>query len=52
MKQYCSFYKKNAAYLLALNGEVMGEQYGPVPNLASGDRELDVIASTTREALQ
>jgi len=52
IKQYWFYYKKNAAYLLALNGEVIGKQDGPVPNQASGGRELDVIASTTREAWQ
>tara|TARA_R110000823_G_scaffold302779_1_gene424059 strand:- start:2068 stop:2712 length:645 start_codon:yes stop_codon:yes gene_type:complete len=50
IKQYWFYYKKDAAYLLARNGEVIGEQDGPVPNQATGSRELNVIAPTTRES--
>lgn len=52
IKQYWFYYKKNAAYLLALNGEVIGKQEGPVPNQAIGAKELSVISLTTREAQQ
>ena len=52
IKQYWFYYKKNAAYLLALNGEVIGKHEGPVPNQAIGTRELNVISLTTREAQQ
>lgn len=50
IKQYWFYYKKDAAYLLALNGEVIGKREGPVPNQAAGSRELDAISLTTREA--
>lgn len=52
IKQYWFYYKKNAAYLLALNGEVIGNYEGPVPNQAIGTRELNVISLSTREAQQ
>ncbi|MBL3824119.1 MULTISPECIES: hypothetical protein [unclassified Marinobacter] len=52
IKQYWFYYKKNAAYLLALNGEVIGKHEGPVPNQAIGTRELNVISLKTREAQQ
>lgn len=52
IKQYWFYYKKNAAYLLALNGEVIGKHEGPVPNQVIGTRELNVISLTTREAQQ
>lgn len=52
IKQYWFHYKKDAAYLLALNGEVIGKHIGHVPDLATGSRELDVITSATREAQQ
>ena len=50
--QYWFYYKKNAAYLLALNGEVTGKHEGPVPSQTTGTRELDVISLVTREAHQ
>lgn len=50
IKQYWFYYKKYAAYLLALNGEVIGKQEGQVPNLATGSRELDAIMAGTRES--
>lgn len=52
IKQYWFYYKKEAAYLLALNGEVIGKHEGPVPGQAIGSRELDVITLATREAQQ
>ncbi|SOB74728.1 hypothetical protein SAMN04488490_0254 [Marinobacter sp. LV10R510-11A] len=52
IEQYWFYYKKDAAYLLARNGEVIGKQIGPVPNQAIGSRELNVIAPSTREAQQ
>lgn len=52
IKQYWFYYKKNAAYLLALNGEVIGQHEGPVPGQANGSRELDVITLATRAAQQ
>ncbi|MCM0612180.1 hypothetical protein KFJ24_06775 [Marinobacter sediminum] len=52
IKQYWFYYKKNAAYLLARNGEVIGKHEGPAPSLARGIRELDVISQTIREAQQ
>jgi hypothetical protein len=52
IKQYWFYYKKNAAYLLALNGEVTGKHEGPVPSQTTGTRELDVISLVTREAHQ
>lgn len=48
IKQYWFYYKKDAAYLLARNGEVVGKQKGPVPTLATGSRELEVISSAAR----
>ncbi|WP_303292350.1 hypothetical protein [Marinobacter sp. SS5-14b] len=50
IKQYWFYYKKNAAYLLALNGEVIGKHEGPVPNQVIGTRELSVISLAAREA--
>ena len=50
IKQYWFYYKKNAAYLLALNGEVIGKREGAVPDQVKGSRELGVIIPTTREA--
>lgn len=50
IKQYWFYYKNNAAYLLALNGEVIGKHRGTVPEQVAGNRELDVITSATREA--
>jgi hypothetical protein len=52
IKQYWFCYKKDDAYLLARNGEVVGEQGGPVPNLATGSRELNAITPAIREAQQ
>lgn len=52
IEQYSFYYKKDAAYLLARNGEVMGKREGPVPNQAIGSQELDVISSAAREAQQ
>jgi hypothetical protein len=49
IKQYWFYYKKYAAYLLARNGEVVGKHEGPVCNLATVSRELDVIKAPTRE---
>jgi hypothetical protein len=50
IKQYWFYYNKYAAYLLARNGEVVGKHEGPVPNMATGSRELDVIKAATRES--
>jgi len=52
IKQYWFYYKKDAAYLLALNGEVIGKHEVPIPSQASGIRELDFISQTIREAQQ
>lgn len=52
IKQYWFYYKKNAAYLLAWNGEVIGKHEGPVPSQTTGTRELEVISLVTREAQQ
>ena len=52
IKQYWFYYKKNAAYLLTLNGEVIGKHEGPVPNQAIETRELNISSLTTREAQQ
>lgn len=52
IKQYWFYYKKDAAYLLAINGEVIGKREGPVPDQATGSRELDAITSATRAAQQ
>jgi hypothetical protein len=49
IKQYWFYYNKEAAYLLARNGEVVGKHEGPVRNLATGSRELDVVKAATRE---
>ena len=50
--QYWFYYKKNAAYLLARNGEVIGKHEGPVPSQTTGTRELEVISLVTGEAQQ
>ncbi|WP_417519099.1 hypothetical protein [Marinobacter sp.] len=50
IEQYWFYYKKDAAYLLARNGEVIGKREGPVPNQVTGSKALGVISSTTREA--
>lgn len=50
IKQYWFYYNKEAAYLLARNGEVVGKHEGPVRNLVSGSRELDMIKAATRES--
>jgi hypothetical protein len=52
IKQYWFYYKNDAAYLLARNGEVIGNREGPVPNGASVSRELGVIILGTRESKQ
>lgn len=52
IKQYWFYYKKNAAYLLAWNGEVIVKHEGPVPGQTTGTRELEVISLVTREAQQ
>ncbi|WP_152206980.1 hypothetical protein [Marinobacter changyiensis] len=52
IKQYWFYYKNEAAYLLALNGEVIGKHEGSVPNRATGSRELNVVSPATREAQQ
>ncbi len=52
IKQYWFYYKKDAAYLLARNGEVIGKREGPVPNEASVSRALGVIIPSTRESTQ
>ncbi|KPQ01682.1 hypothetical protein [Marinobacter sp. HL-58] len=50
IKQYWFYYKKNAAYLLARNGEVIGKYEGPVPNQGIATGELSVISLAAREA--
>ncbi len=50
IKQYWFYYKKNAAYLLALNGEVIGKQSVPLLNKAISSLEMDVLTSASREA--
>ncbi|SHK65088.1 hypothetical protein SAMN05216369_2644 [Marinobacter antarcticus] len=52
IKQYWFYYKKEAAYLLARNGEVIGNRAGPVPSQAKAIMALDVISPETREAPQ
>lgn len=52
IKQYWFYYKKNAAYLLARNGEVIGKREEPIPNEASVSRALGVIIPSTREPTQ
>jgi len=52
IKQYWFYYKKDKAYLLALNGEVIGKHEGPVPGQAKGRMASDVISLATREAQQ
>jgi hypothetical protein len=41
IKQYWFYYKNDAAYLLARNGEVIGKREGPVPNGALVNRGLN-----------
>jgi len=50
IKQYWFYYEKDAAYLLARNGDLMGKRGGPVPDQAIGSKELAIITRTTREA--
>lgn len=50
IEQYWFYYKKDAAYRLARNGEVIGKREGPVPNQVTGSKALDIISSATREA--
>lgn len=52
IKQYWFYYKKDAAYLLALNGEVIGKHEGQIASQAKGNRVLDVISLATRDAQQ
>ena len=50
IKQYWFYCKKDVAYLLALNGEVIGKHEGPTPNQVRGNRELNVLSQNIREA--
>lgn len=43
IKQYWFYYKKDAAYLLAKNGERVGVHHGPVPSQSGPGRKLAVI---------
>ncbi len=43
IKQYWFYYKKDAAYLLALNGVVTGKHSGHVSNRVVGSREMELI---------
>ncbi|MCK0165792.1 hypothetical protein [Marinobacter sp. S6332] len=52
IEQYWFYYKKDAAYLLARNGEVIGKREGPVPSQVTGSKALGVILSAAREAEQ
>lgn len=48
IKQYWFYYKKDAAYLLALNGVVTGKHSGHVANLVVGSREMELIEVGSR----
>ena len=52
IQQYWFYYKKDEAYLLAQNGEVLGKREGPVPNKASASQEIELITSSNRESMQ
>lgn len=49
IKQYWFYYKKDAAYLLALNGVVTGKHSGHVANLVVGSREMELIELGSKE---
>jgi hypothetical protein len=52
VQHYWFYYKKDEAYLLAQNGEVLGKREGPVPNKASASQEIELITSSDRESMQ
>ncbi|MBK1887782.1 hypothetical protein [Marinobacter sp. DY40_1A1] len=43
IKQYWFYYKKNAAYLLARNGELTGKCEGSEPSKATGNKAFNLI---------
>ncbi|MBJ6137964.1 hypothetical protein [Marinobacter litoralis] len=50
IKQYWFYYKNDAAYLLARNGELIGKCEGSVPSKATGNKALNLITKATRTA--
>lgn len=52
IKQYWFYYEKDAAYLLARNGEVIGKREGAVPSRAELSPNLNAISPVTRETQQ
>jgi uncharacterized protein YegP (UPF0339 family) len=52
IQHYWFYYKKDEAYLLAQNGEVLGKREGPVPNKASASQAIEIITSSDHESMQ